>query len=246
VPNPAPLFVCIVALASSLSGLASGLISAVIAGGFRRRCSSSITVPMPGYDTSDIARMILLALTAASTAVITGLLRQKWVDAFAWERKHHATATRLVGSARPGRYRPSCCWISDTRAEFINRAFRDTFALPDERPTASRPLSRSCIMAATPAPTELTGGGTLRLHRGAHRDDCGRATRRQSTSTSPTGRVLRFSWHGASRRGAHAELHAGDGTSSATPTRPTAPNSTGHCAQGIARSPGTCARRNRA
>ena len=31
VPNPAPLFVCIVALASSTSGIASGLISAVVA-----------------------------------------------------------------------------------------------------------------------------------------------------------------------------------------------------------------------
>ena len=34
VPNPAPLFVCIVAFAGSLSGLASGLISAAIAVGF--------------------------------------------------------------------------------------------------------------------------------------------------------------------------------------------------------------------
>src|SRR5882724_10545789 len=82
VPNPAPLFVCIVALASSLSGLASGLISAVIA-----VVSSALFFlnhrAVPGYDTSDIARMILLAMTAAGTAVITGLLRQKWVDAFA-------------------------------------------------------------------------------------------------------------------------------------------------------------------
>jgi len=31
VPNPAPLFVCIVAFAASLSGLASGMISAAIA-----------------------------------------------------------------------------------------------------------------------------------------------------------------------------------------------------------------------
>ena len=31
VPNPAPLFVCIVAFAGSLSGLASGMASAVIA-----------------------------------------------------------------------------------------------------------------------------------------------------------------------------------------------------------------------
>jgi hypothetical protein len=31
VPNPAPLFVCVVALASSISGITSGMISAVIA-----------------------------------------------------------------------------------------------------------------------------------------------------------------------------------------------------------------------
>src|SRR5258705_9741875 len=63
VPNPAPLFVCIVALASSLSGLASGLISAVIA-----VVSSALFFlnhrAVPGYDTSDFARMIFLALTA--------------------------------------------------------------------------------------------------------------------------------------------------------------------------------------
>ena len=39
--------------------------------------------------------MLLLAATAGGTALITGLLRQKWVDAFAWEKKHHATADRL-------------------------------------------------------------------------------------------------------------------------------------------------------
>ena len=34
VPNPAPLFVCIVAFAASVSGLASGLISAALSVGF--------------------------------------------------------------------------------------------------------------------------------------------------------------------------------------------------------------------
>jgi PAS domain-containing protein len=138
VPNPAPLFVCIVALASSLSGLASGLISAVIA-----VVSSALFFlnhrAVPGYDTSDIARMILLAMTAAGTAVITGLLRQKWVDAFAWERKHHATATRL--SAALDQVDIGVVLLdSDTRAEFINRAFRDTFALPDEKADSKPPF----------------------------------------------------------------------------------------------------------
>src|SRR3954449_1974690 len=79
VPNPAPLFVCIVALAASLSGLASGMISAAIA-----VMSSALFflnhLAAPGYDVSDLLRLLTLALTAAGTAAITGLLRQKMVD----------------------------------------------------------------------------------------------------------------------------------------------------------------------
>jgi PAS domain-containing protein len=129
-PNPAPLFVCLVALASSISGTASGLVSAAIA-----VAASALFFldhrATPGYDTSDLARMLLLALTAAGTAGITGLLRQKWADAFAAQHRHHATAERLrtaldqidIGIVLLG---------SDTRAEFINRAFRDYVSLPDE------------------------------------------------------------------------------------------------------------------
>src|SRR6266481_5588448 len=94
VPNPAPLFVCIVAFASSVGGIASGMVSAAIA-----VVSSALFFldhrAVPGYDMSDLARMLMLAATAAGTAAITGLLRQKWIDAFAWERRHHATAARL-------------------------------------------------------------------------------------------------------------------------------------------------------
>ncbi|HKS20075.1 MAG TPA: PAS-domain containing protein [Bradyrhizobium sp.] len=138
VPNPAPLFVCIVALASSLSGLAAGMVSAVIA-----VVSSAVFFlnhrAVPGYDASDIARLVLLAMTAAGTAVITGLLRQKWVDAFAWERKHHATATRL--SAALDQVDIGIVLLdSDTRAEFINRAFRDYFSLPDEKADSKPPF----------------------------------------------------------------------------------------------------------
>ena len=130
VPNPAPLFVCIVALASSISGIASGLISAVIAVTFSALFFLNHRVA-PGYDAHDVARMVLLALTAVGTAVITGMLRQKWVDAFASEQQQHAMAARLaaaldqvdIGIVLLG---------ADTRAEFINRAFRDYFALPDE------------------------------------------------------------------------------------------------------------------
>src|ERR1044072_8493502 len=67
VPNPAPLFVCIVALAASLSGLASGIGSAAIA-----VTSSALFFlnlrATPGYDASDLVRLAMLALTAAGTA----------------------------------------------------------------------------------------------------------------------------------------------------------------------------------
>jgi PAS domain-containing protein len=138
VPNPAPLFVCIVAFAASVSGITSGLICAVIA-----VASSALFFlnhrAAPGYDISDLSRMLLLAVTAGGTAVITGLLRKKWVDAFAWEQKHHATAERL--SAALDQVDIGIVLLdSDTRAEFINRAFRDYFALSDAQADSKPPF----------------------------------------------------------------------------------------------------------
>jgi PAS domain-containing protein len=138
IPNPAPLFVCIVALAASVSGIASGMASAVIA-----VASSALLFlnhrTAPGYDMSDLARMLLLAVTAGGTALITGLLRQKWVDAFAWEKKHHATADRL-STALDQVDIGIVLLDADTRAEFINRAFRDYFALSDEQADSKPPF----------------------------------------------------------------------------------------------------------
>src|ERR1700716_2048682 len=138
VPNPAPLFVCIVAFASSLSGLASGMTSAAIA-----VASSALFFlnhrATPGYDASDLVRLLMLAMTAAGTAAITGLLRKRLMDAFAWERRHHATAERL--SAALDQVDIGIVLLdSDTRAEFINRAFRDYFSLPHEKADPKPPF----------------------------------------------------------------------------------------------------------
>src|SRR5260370_14889414 len=79
------------------------------------------------------------ALTAIGTAAITGLLRKKWMDAFAWERRHHATAERL--SAALDQVDIGIVLLdADTRAEFINRAFRDYFSLPDEKADSKPPF----------------------------------------------------------------------------------------------------------
>jgi PAS domain-containing protein len=138
VPNPAPLLICIVAFAGSLSGLTSSMISAAIATAasalffFNHRAT-------PGYDTSDMVRLAMLALTVAGTALVTGLLRKRMMDAFAWERRHHATAERL--SAALDQVDIGIVLLdSDTRAEFINRAFRDYFSLPDEKADSKPPF----------------------------------------------------------------------------------------------------------
>jgi PAS domain-containing protein len=138
VPNPAPLLICIIAFAGSLSGLRSSIISAAIATAaaalffFNHRAT-------PGYNTPDLVRLGMLAMTAAGTAVITGLLRNRMMDVFAWERRHHATAERL--SAALDQVDIGIVLLdSDTRAEFINRAFRNYFLLPDEKADSKPPF----------------------------------------------------------------------------------------------------------
>lgn len=138
VPDPAPLFVCIVAFAGSLSGLASGMASAAIA-----IVASALFFlhhrAGAGYDPADLARLAMLAITAGGTAGITGLLRRRMMDAFAWERRHHAIASRL--SAALDQVDIGIVLLdSDTRAEFINRAFRRYFSLTDQQADSRPPF----------------------------------------------------------------------------------------------------------
>src|ERR1700761_5345007 len=138
VPNPATLFVCLVALSGSLSGFTSGLISAAIA-----VAGSALFYlhhrAVPGFEAVDLMRLGLLALTTAGTAVITGLLRKKLIDAFAFERQSHATSERLTAALDQVDI-GIVLLDADTRAEFINRAFRDYFALPDEKADSKPPF----------------------------------------------------------------------------------------------------------
>jgi PAS domain-containing protein len=138
VPNPAPLFVCIVAFAGSLSGLASGMISAGIAVAWSALFFLNHRAA-PGFDVSDVVRLSTLALTATGTAAITGVLRKRLMDTLACERRHHGTAERL--SAALDHVDIGIVLLdSDTRAEFINRAFRDYFALSDEKADSKPPF----------------------------------------------------------------------------------------------------------
>ena len=166
VPALAPLFVGIVALAGSLSGFASALGSAVIA-----MIGAALLLPghrtAPGLATADLVQLGLLALTTAGTAAITGLMRERLLDAFAAERRNHAAAARL--SAALDQVDIGIVLLdAETRAEFIIRAFRDYFALPDEKaddkpPFIAQRMEMVRIGDATPINIALRNGEVLRF-----------------------------------------------------------------------------------
>lgn len=128
-PSPAPLLVGLAALAGALSGLASAITSAAVAViGAALFFLSRHGIPPSA---ADLVRLGLLAITAAGTAAITGLMRERLLGSFAAERRSHATAARL--SAALDQVDIGIVLLdAETRAEFINRAFRDYFAVPDE------------------------------------------------------------------------------------------------------------------
>jgi PAS domain-containing protein len=138
VPAPTPLLICIVAFAASLSGLAAGMVTAAVAVG----CAALFSFghhAMAGYTVTDLVRLVMVAMTAIGTAAITGLLRKRLTDAFALERTHYATSARL--SAALDQVDIGIVLLdSDTRAEFINRAFRDYFSLPDHKADSKPPF----------------------------------------------------------------------------------------------------------
>src|ERR1700736_3020310 len=82
VPNPAPLFVCIVAFAGSLSSRSSGRLTAAIAVGASALFFLDHRMT-PGYAASDLVRLSMLAASVLGTAARSCLLRKSPWDTFA-------------------------------------------------------------------------------------------------------------------------------------------------------------------
>ena len=207
IPNPATLFVCIVAFAGSLGGLASGLVSAAIA-----LAASALFFlnhrAAPGYDATDPVRLAMLAITATGTAGITGLLRRQLIDALAQERWRDGTAERL--SAALDQVDIGIVLLdSDTRAEFINRAFRDYFSLSDEKADSRPPFIALMYHGRDTGAYELPEDElSAFIARRTEMMRVGDSTPDQYQSRRRTGAALQL--HGAARRRTNAELHAGD------------------------------------
>ncbi len=87
---------------------------------------------------SQISLLLFGAACMITTAII-GRLRYKVSDILRWERQQHAPAHRLAMAL--DRLPSGIVLLDrDTRAEFINRAFRNLFALPDSLADRKPPL----------------------------------------------------------------------------------------------------------
>src|SRR4051812_7628991 len=137
IANLAPLFVCIAALSAGISGVIPGLVCAAIAVAFTMLSTPAQDPAV--FDATPHARIVILAITATGAAIITGLLRERMTDALVRQRERHATATRL--RAALDQIEIGVVLLNaDTRAEFINRAFRQTFSLPDAKADSRPPF----------------------------------------------------------------------------------------------------------
>lgn len=126
-----PLLVFCVAAAGALGGIGAGFVSAAIAVGI----ATMVLPDMAGR----ALHLAALALATGAAALVTGGLRPHITNAKSWQRRRYATAERL--SAALDRIDIGVVLLdADTRAEFINRAFRDYFALSDAKADEKPPF----------------------------------------------------------------------------------------------------------
>src|SRR4029077_14979800 len=128
----------------------------------------------PGYQTSDLIQLAMLALTAGATVAITGLLRQRLMDSFEHERAEHATTQRLAAALDEVDI-GIVLLDADTRAEFINRAFRTYFFWPARCEGGQQArLRRADVSWPRYRRVRAAGGRIECLHRQTHGDDADR------------------------------------------------------------------------
>jgi PAS domain-containing protein len=125
----APLFVGLVVCAAALGGIGAGLASAAIAVGCVALLALVRGTPS-GFRLPDLIDIALLAIGATMAAIVTGVLRTAMHKASRRERARHATARRLAAALDQTGI-GIVLLDANTRAEFINQAFRDLFAVPD-------------------------------------------------------------------------------------------------------------------
>ncbi len=130
VPNPGAISFLAIAFSAYLGGIASGLISAVISFGL-----AAILLSAPGapflYTTDNVARLLVLAACTPAVALIIGALQTRAKRAVDHERATYKEL-RSLRAALDQSDVGVVLLDTEMRAQFINRAFRRLWHLPDE------------------------------------------------------------------------------------------------------------------
>ena len=137
VPNPGAIFFIAVMASAYIGGTRSGLVASAIALGF-----STIHFIARGHiwnaSHNDLARVLILFVTTPCLALTVGLLKARTNEAMKRERQARvsveAANRRLVAleAALDESHVSIVVLDQELRAQFINRAFRKLWQLPDE------------------------------------------------------------------------------------------------------------------
>jgi diguanylate cyclase (GGDEF)-like protein len=130
VQNPGAILFLAVAFSAYLGGIASGLIAAAISFTF-----TAIHFSLPGelfhFTPSDFRKLLVLAVCTPAIAILTGILHARAQRALEHERDIN-TELRALRSALDQSEVGVVLLDSELRAQFINRAYRRLWRLPDE------------------------------------------------------------------------------------------------------------------
>jgi diguanylate cyclase (GGDEF)-like protein len=130
VPNPGAISFLAVAFSAYLGGITSGLISAAISFGLAAVLFSTPGAPFH-YTPDDLARLLVLIVCTPAIAVMIGILQK---------RARRATELKVAANKELTSLRAALDQSEvgvvlldpEMRAQFINRAFRRAWRLPDE------------------------------------------------------------------------------------------------------------------
>jgi diguanylate cyclase (GGDEF)-like protein len=137
VPNPGAIFSIAVMISAYIGGTASGLVASAIALGFSAiHFLGRGNIWAPGHH--DLERVIILFATTPCIAIVVGLLKARSKEGMKRERQARlsveAANRRLVAlqAALDDSHAGVVLLDQELRAQFINRAFRKLWQLPDD------------------------------------------------------------------------------------------------------------------
>ena len=133
-PNPSTILLFAVAVGAYFAGLRGGMLGAAVAIFF-----AVLDFVLPGtflhHGNNEVAHLVVLAVGAPTIAVMIGAMRHKVMRSQAREQERNAENKTLRTALDRVEY-GVVLLDSEMRAQFINRAFRRVWKLPDEKADA--------------------------------------------------------------------------------------------------------------